>query len=69
MAYTQTDIDNLKKAIARGARSLTLGNGESVTYMTLAEMRSALREMEDEVSGANRAGSFSVSYPRTTRGL
>ncbi|MCA2014388.1 hypothetical protein LCM17_23055 [Cereibacter sphaeroides] len=69
MAYTQTDIDNLKRAIARGARRLKLGNGEEVEYFSLAEMRTALRDMEAEVAGNAEAGAFTVSYPRTSRGL
>ena len=69
MAFTQTDADNLRRAIARGIRSATI-NGESVTYASLAEMRTALNMIEAELNGtAADAGSFKVVYPRTGRGL
>ncbi|WP_217577338.1 phage head-tail joining protein [Mesorhizobium sp. GbtcB19] len=51
MAYTQTQIDALKNAIASGV--LTFKHGETLTtYQSLSEMRKALREMEAEVGGS-----------------
>lgn len=49
MAWTQTEIDALKAAIASGAKSISV-NGRMVTYHSLAEMRQALRDMEAEVN-------------------
>ena len=67
MSWTQTDIDALKSAIARGLRRARIG-GEEVEYQSLGEMRSVLREMEAEVNGST-ANQINVSYPCTTRGL
>lgn len=67
MAWTQSDIDALKSALARGVKVLQMG-GERVEYASTAEMRSVLAMMEAEVSGAGR-GSIAISYPTTSRGL
>ncbi len=67
MAWTQTDIDKLKQAIGRGARSLEL-NGEKVTYGSLSEMRKTLAMMEAEVNGTSPS-SPTIVYPKTSRGL
>lgn len=58
MSYTQTDIDNLRRAIARGASSVKMGE-EQVTFRSLAEMRSTLAEMEQSVNG----GASRQHYP------
>jgi hypothetical protein len=53
MAYTQTDIDTLKAAIATGAREVEFGAGTErrrVKYGSLADMRSVLADMQAEVS-------------------
>jgi hypothetical protein len=53
MAYTQTQIDALRAAIASGL--LTVRHGDtSTTYQSLKEMREVLREMEAEVGGSPR---------------
>ena len=53
MAYTQTQIDNLKRAYASGV--LTVREGEtSTTFRSLEEIKDAIREMEEEVSGTPR---------------
>ncbi len=49
MAWTQSEIDALKAAIASGTKSVSV-NGRTVTYHSLAEMRQALRDMEAEVN-------------------
>jgi 5-enolpyruvylshikimate-3-phosphate synthase len=50
MAFTQSQIDALKAAIAQGA--LTVRHGDtSITYRSMAEMREALSMMEAEVNG------------------
>lgn len=67
MAWTQTDIDALKAAMARGVKMGRQGN-EIVEYASLAEMRSVLAMMETEVAGTSRAA-ITVTYPHTTRGL
>ena len=67
MAFTQTDIDNLKSAIARGVRKVKQGE-EEVEYRSLAEMTATLRLMSAEVSPAT-SPKISATYPRTSRGL
>lgn len=52
MAYTQTDIDNLQKVIASGVLRVRFEDGRERTYQSLADMRSALREIKAEVAGA-----------------
>lgn len=53
MAWTQTDIDKLKKAMAGGIRKVQYTSG-SVEYQSVAEMREVLQMMEREVSGAQK---------------
>lgn len=67
MAFTQTDADTLRRAIASGARTLKL-NGEEVTYGSLAELRAALAMVEAELTGVSQSA-VRVIYPRTSRGL
>ena len=67
MAWTQTEIDALKAAIGRGAKTLRL-NGEEVTYGSISEMLRVLGIMEAEVAG-RVAGGMTIAYPLTTRGL
>lgn len=59
MAWTQSDIDALKAAIAdgRGARTIQFGD-QSVTFNSPSEMRELLRMMEADVVAAS-------STPRT----
>lgn len=55
MAWTQTDIDRLKAAIATGARRVEYGSGETrrvVEYRSLSEMEKILAEMQDDIAGA-----------------
>jgi hypothetical protein len=53
MAYSQSDIDALKAAIATGATLVKFGAGadsREVRYRSLAEMQATLDMMESEVS-------------------
>jgi hypothetical protein len=50
VSYTQTDIDALRKAIAKGVSQARVGE-EQITFRSLAEMRSTLAEMEATVNG------------------
>lgn len=52
MAFTQTDIDALKKAIGTGALRVQFADRE-VTYRSLKEMREVLAMMRDEVDEAS----------------
>lgn len=52
MAYTQTQIDALKAAMASGV--LTVRHGETTnTFRSLSEMEKQLSIMEADVAGAN----------------
>ena len=59
MAYTQSDIDALKRAIATGASKVRFADGREVTYRSLEQMKETLRDMEAEVSPT-------TVQPRTT---
>jgi len=51
MAWTQADVDKLKRAIAQGASSVRFAD-RSVEYRDLREMRETLAMMESEVGAA-----------------
>lgn len=59
MAWTQTDVDNLREAIALGATRVRIADRD-VTYRSLDEMRSLLREMEAQVAGTKRVRQIRV---------
>jgi hypothetical protein len=53
MAFTQGEINELKKAIATGALTVKYtgdGGTKEVTYRSLLEMRTILAMMEEEVN-------------------
>jgi len=66
MAWTQSDIDTLKSAIAKGVMRVKQGT-EEVQYRSLLEMRQTLAMMEAEVAAPRSP--FTVTYARTSRGL
>ncbi|GLK71703.1 hypothetical protein KHC23_13010 [Ancylobacter dichloromethanicus] len=53
MAFTQADVDKLKKAMATGVKSLTYSDGKKAEYHSLSEMTAWLRQMEAEVAKAS----------------
>lgn len=61
MAWTQSDVDALKTAIAGGVKSVSYSD-KTVVYHTLTEMLQALQAMEAEVA----AGSGATSVGRCT---
>ena len=54
MAWTQSDIDALKTAMAQGVKRVRYASGE-VEYQSLSEMRQLLAMMRAEVSPAEVA--------------
>jgi len=64
--WTQEDINRLKQAISSGVLSVRFEGppARTVTYHSLAEMRSLLAEMEREVSG-----SPGYAYLQTSKGF
>lgn len=68
MAYTQTQVDALKDAIAAGVTSV--GHGDKrVTYGSIADMIKALRLMEAELAGTTAATRPNVRRLRFGRGI
>lgn len=64
MAWTQDDIDALKRAIATGVRRAEFGSGESrrvQEFRSLAEMKDILADMETEVAGPLAPQRFAVT--------
>lgn len=59
MPFSQTDVDNLKAAIATGAKRVRFEDGRETEYRSLAEMKDALAMAESEVAGRS-------SRPRAT---
>lgn len=53
--WTQTDVDNLRAAVASGVLSVRYDGppGRTVVYQSLAEMRALLAEMISDVAGAS----------------
>jgi uncharacterized protein YceH (UPF0502 family) len=51
VAWTQTDIDALRAAIASG-QLMVRSSDRMVTYRSLAEMQQTLRMMEGQVGGS-----------------
>jgi collagenase-like PrtC family protease len=49
MAYTSTDLNNIKAAIATGAQTVEIG-GKRVTYRTLDEMVEVRTIIESEIN-------------------
>ena len=68
MAFTQSDIDALKAAIAagRGARTITFGD-QTITFHSVEEMRDLLRLMQQEVSSS--AGTPRTRYAAFSKGV
>lgn len=52
MAFAQSDIDALKRALATGAMQVRYADGRSVTYRSVAEIREILSVAEAEANGA-----------------
>lgn len=54
MAYTQTDIDNLETAIARGELKVTVADRE-VTYRSVADLKEALAFVESRIANQQQS--------------
>lgn len=68
MAFTQADIDALKRAIATGTRKVRYESGgevREVTYRSLDEMTSVLAMMEREIGGTAQSRSVLVRHDRS----
>lgn len=67
MAYTQADIDEIKRAMATGALRASFADRE-VEYRSLDEMQRQLAEMEREVNASAGTGT-SYRLASTSKGL
>ncbi|KQU77718.1 hypothetical protein ASD12_18125 [Mesorhizobium sp. Root102] len=64
MAWTQTDIDTLKKAMSSGV--LTFKHGETLTtFRSMSEMERVLARMEVEVKGSTSGAMFTEYHGGT----
>lgn len=66
MAYTQTQLDALKDAIARGARSVS-HDGKTISFHSLDEMLALAERMERELQGSISRRPM-VHYAKFSRG-
>jgi hypothetical protein len=64
MAYTQTDLDNIRKLIAAGAGAVSIA-GKRVEYRSLAELRDIEARIEADVDGELAPRNVTV---RSTKG-
>ncbi len=69
MAWTQTDIDALKAAMALGALTVSYPGGTSVTYRSQRDMERQLLLMQAEASGASSAVPIRQIRMRTSKGI
>lgn len=56
MAFTQDDVDALKRAMATGALRVRYPDGREVQYRTLSEMKAVLVMAQAEASGTPSRG-------------
>lgn len=64
MAWTQTDVDRLKEAIATGALEVRYADGRYTKFRTLREMRETLEMIEQEAAGTPRVLSAYLQHSR-----
>jgi len=67
VAFTQTDLDNLERAIAEGVTSVTV-NGRTVSYRSLEEMQRTRDLIRGELSLINNSG-LTYQNPKHSKGL
>lgn len=74
MSHTQTDLDNIKAAIASGEQSVEMG-GRKVVYRSVDDLRKARDDITAELAStanastsAVRRGSYQVRFA-TARGF
>lgn len=64
MAWTQTDIDRLRRAISTGARRVEFGDGQTRSveeFHSIDAMLGLLARMEAEVAGSNAPARYAVT--------
>lgn len=68
MAWTTTDRDNLKAAIARGEQSVSYTD-RTVTYRSVGDMREALAMIEAELAAAETPARPRQFLGHTSKGV
>jgi hypothetical protein len=68
MAYTQTDADTLRAAIASGVRRVSFEN-KTVEYQDMSAMRAALKDIQAELDAAAGTTRSRVILVQHDRGL
>lgn len=70
MAWTQTEVDQLRAAVASGVLTVSYAGppARTITYQSLAEMRALLAEMTASVGSADGSRP-SVRYATTRKGF
>lgn len=56
MAYTQTDLVNIRAAIASGVMNVRYADGREVTYQSGADLRAAEQLIMDALASAPGSG-------------
>ena len=68
MAWTQTDVDALKAAIATGVLTVEYSD-RRITYQTTSEMLQALSVMQQEVTLTETGATSRTRYAATSKGV
>jgi hypothetical protein len=66
VAWTQSDVDRLKAAIASGTKSVAYAD-KTITYQDLDSMLKALTAMEAEVAGSGATGGTRSTFASFSR--
>ena len=64
MAFTQTELNTLERAIATGALRVRFADGREVLYRSLAEMRHLRDQMKAEVGSTAAPRVFVAEHRR-----
>lgn len=69
MAWTQTDLDNIEKAIAKGYLSVRHSDGKTITYRSTDELLKARDRIKQQLSKSQSKRRPMGAVIRTTKGL
>ena len=67
MALTQTDLDRLEAALAGGELKVDYGDGRSVTYRSVGELKQAIEYTRTQLAAATADGATTSSFASFTR--
>jgi hypothetical protein len=68
MAWTQSDIDTIERAIAGGELRVRFPDGSEVQYQTTSEMLKARDAMKTVVAGSGAGGGTRCTYASFRKG-